>query len=178
MLSRTPQNTATGFLRRPHTWLIAAAFLLVSSGLAASSTAPVQQQSSPAAAPAPVDDSNYPVFMKVCRNCHDAERIVSVRRSRVEWEGILDTMATKGAQGTDEEWETVLHYLLHYYGKVYINRSTAAELVEVLGISDKDAAAIGAYRKDKGDFADFDALAKVPGIDVKMLEQKRDAIAF
>jgi DNA uptake protein ComE-like DNA-binding protein len=34
------------------------------------------------------------------------------------------------------------------------------------------------YRKDNGDFADFDALGKVPGLSTEKLAPLRDAIVF
>ncbi len=48
----------------------------------------------------------------------------------------------------------------------------------MLGISDKDAEAIVEYRKANGEIKDFDALSKVPGIDLEKLKQGRDAITF
>ena len=41
-----------------------------------------------------------------------------------------------------------------------------------------EAQKIVRYRDDHGPFADFDALAKVPGVDAKKLEKNRDAITF
>jgi competence protein ComEA len=176
---RTPQNAIIRGFRRPGLWVTAAALVLVSSGVAASGNAPAPPQSTtPSPSTAAPDDPKYPVFMKVCRNCHDADRVISGRRSRVEWEEVLDKMAAKGAQASDEEWDVVLRYLLQNVGRVYVNRCAPEELIEVLGLSEKDAAAIVAYRKDKGTFPDFDALAKVPGLDPKALEQNRDAIVF
>ena len=34
------------------------------------------------------------------------------------------------------------------------------------------------YRREHGPFEDFDALAKVPGLNLEKLEKKRDAISF
>jgi len=163
-------------IRNSRAWLIAGAVILVSSGLTAASRTPVtirQTQGNPASS-----DASYPIFIRVCGNCHDSERVTASRRSKVDWEDVINTMVTKGAEGSDQDFETVLQYLLHYYGKVYVNRCVASELVTVLGLPQKDADAILAYKKDKGNFADFDALTKVPGIDVKALEAHRDAIVF
>jgi DNA uptake protein ComE-like DNA-binding protein len=38
--------------------------------------------------------------------------------------------------------------------------------------------AIAAYRKANGFFRDFEAVTRVPGIDVKTLEEHKDAVAF
>ena len=37
----------------------------------------------------------------------------------------------------------------------------------------KDAEAIVKYREDKGTFADFESLAKVPGVDVERVEEEK-----
>jgi DNA uptake protein ComE-like DNA-binding protein len=48
----------------------------------------------------------------------------------------------------------------------------------VLKIPEKDADAIVAFRTANGPFTDFDALAKVPGVDIEALKQSRDAVSF
>lgn len=155
--------------------VIAGALLLASiAGAAAKGSVPQQS----GASPSPTEDPNYPVFTRICGDCHDSGRVVAQRRSKVDWEDVLNKMADKGATGSDDDFNTVLKYLLKHYGLVYINKAPSAELAMVLSLSDKDADAIVAYRKANGNFADFDALAKVPGIDVKALEQHRDAISF
>lgn len=65
-----------------------------------------------------------------------------------------------------------------HYGKVYINTATLDEITTSLGLSPKDADAIVAHRKANGPFRDFESVKKVPGIDVKTLEEHRDAVAF
>ena len=59
-----------------------------------------------------------------------------------------------------------------------INTATADEITLSLGLSDKDAQAILDDRKANGKFADYGALAKVPGIDLKALEAHKDALGF
>jgi competence protein ComEA len=114
----------------------------------------------------------------MCNECHDTGRISSTRRTRTDWEDQIDQMIQEGAKGTDKEFETVVGYLLRTFGKVYINSAKADEIVAVLTLSQKDADAIVAYRTANGKFADFDALKKVPGIDVKKLEGRQDAVGF
>ena len=58
------------------------------------------------------------------------------------------------------------------------NVAEAEDLAIVVGVSKKDAEAIVRYRQAQGDFPDFDALAKVPEIDVEKLSKGRDAITF
>lgn len=135
----------------------------------------------PAAARAGQDPDNKSagVFTAVCGKCHPVERVTAARRTRAQWEEAITTMITaRGAQVSDEEFDIVLEYLVRTHGRVAVNRAPAEDIVEVLDIPDAQAAAIVAYRKEHGPFADFDALAKVPGLDRAQLETRRDALSF
>ena len=48
----------------------------------------------------------------------------------------------------------------------------------ILSLSEKDAKGIVAYRDANGAFADFEAVKKVPDIDLKKLEEHKDAVTF
>ena len=133
---------------------------------------PAAQQTTPA------DDPGAALFGQMCIKCHDAARITAMRRTGTEWEEILNKMIEKGATGTEKEFETVYAYVLRNFGKLNINAATADDIATILGLSEKDAEAIVAYRKANGPFADFDAVKKVPGIDLKKLDEQKDAVAF
>lgn len=125
------------------------------------------------------NDPAAPVFTNVCGKCHPKERVTAMRRTRSQWEEVITTMiTTRGAQVSDEDFDTVLGYLTREHGRVNVNRAPAPDLVEVLHLSDAVAASIVTYRKEHGAFEDFDALAKIPGIDRGQLEAMRDAIVF
>jgi competence ComEA-like helix-hairpin-helix protein len=125
------------------------------------------------------DAKSVQVLMNNCARCHPIDRVTSMRRSRPQWEEVITTMITaRGAQVSDEDFGTILDYLVKEYGRVNVNRGQAEDLIEVLAISDKAAAAIVAYRKEHGSFEDFETLAKVPGVERDLLEKKRDAITF
>ncbi len=132
----------------------------------------------PAAGSAAASDKNAAVYTRTCSLCHDAQRILSNRRTRDQWSEVIDKMVERGAQGSDEDFNAVLEYLVSHYGRINVNRGSAKDLETVLKLSDKDAEAIVAYRKDHGPIADFDALSQVPGIDVPKLSQNRDGISF
>jgi competence ComEA-like helix-hairpin-helix protein len=124
------------------------------------------------------EDPSYPLFTQMCNKCHDAARITAQRRNKFEWEEVINKMIEKGAMGTEKDFETVYDFLLRNFGKVDVNRAAAEEIAMVLALPSKDAEAIVAYRKANGSFADYDAVAKVPGIDVKKLEIHKDALTF
>ena len=124
------------------------------------------------------DDAPAAAFRRVCSNCHDAERILSTRRTRTQWEEVIEKMIDRGAEGTSDDFTTAEEYLLRVSGRVNVNRASSKDMVTVLSITQKDADAIAEYRKANGEFKDFDSLAKVPGIDQEKLNKGRDAISF
>jgi len=124
------------------------------------------------------DDAPAAAFRRVCSNCHDAERILSTRRTRTQWEEVIEKMIDRGAEGTSDDFTTAEEYLMRVSGRVNVNRASTKDMMTVLSISDKDASAIAEYRKTNGEFKDFDALTKVPGIDLDKLNKGRDAISF
>jgi len=124
------------------------------------------------------DDASAGAFQRVCSSCHDAQRILATRRTKTQWEEIIGKMIDRGATGTDEDFTAAEEYLLKISGRVNVNRAAPADMAKVLGIPEKQATAIADYRKANGDFADFDALCKVPGIDVDKLKTEQDAISF
>lgn len=148
-------------------------------------TAPAGPPAGPAAtasqgpaAGSAASDKNAAIYTRTCSLCHDAQRILSNRRTRDQWSEVIDKMVERGAQGSDDDFNAVLEYLVSHYGRINVNRGSATDLETVLKLSGKDAAAIVAYRKEHGPFADFDALSQVPGIDIEKLSLNRDGISY
>jgi competence ComEA-like helix-hairpin-helix protein len=148
------------------------AAVALAAGLFASVTASV------AAGRQEPEDHAAVAFKRVCATCHDAERILSARRTRTQWEEVIDKMIERGAAGTDEDFAAAEQYLLRVSGRVNVNRALSTDIMDVLGLTQKDADAILEYRKSNGEFKDFDELCKVPGIDLEKLKQGRDAVSF
>ena len=117
------------------------------------------------------------VFLNRCGSCHGTERALAAPRTRKGWEVVLADMANIGAQLETGEQEAVLAFLTERHGLVNVNTANAEELVG-LGLSNKDAETIGAYRSEHGPFADFAALHRVPGLDVDRLNAVRERVAF
>src|SRR5438046_234898 len=57
------------------------------------------------------------LVMNVCTQCHDLARITSKKRTKEEWNDTVDKMATRGAKASDEEFDTIVTYLVKYFGK-------------------------------------------------------------
>jgi competence ComEA-like helix-hairpin-helix protein len=114
-----------------------------------------------------------------CGSCHGLDVVVAQHATKDGWQSIVDYMVSRGATGTPEEIKTIVEYLAaNFPAKTNVNKATSADLQTQLELSAKDADAIVKYRTDHGDFKDWDSLTKVPGIDAKKLEAKKDSIAF
>ena len=158
-----------------HLVVTAAAILLASTLTTAS---PSGQSTAQQPAASADTDPAHDLFIQTCNRCHDAARITALRRTKTEWEEVINKMIERGATGSEEDFVTVFGYLRRQYGKVFINSATTDEITTTLRLSSKDADAVIAFRKANGNFQDFDAVKKVPDIDVKTLEEHKDAVAF
>jgi len=163
---------------RPSFALSVAAATLLLSTLAVATPSQGAQQAIQKESPTVAEDPDTGLFHRLCDECHTSAQIVSRRRTRAEWEDVITKMIEKGLGAPEKDLETVFAFLNRNYGRVLINRAPADEIVAVLQVSQQDADALVAYRKTAGAFADFEAIRKVPGIDMKKLENKKDAIAY
>ena len=179
-----PQNSGPLTFRK---WLAATGMALLGAMAGAVAAQEPAPQAPTAQAPAPGETPPGFVlaagpgmadFQRVCVLCHTPDRIVTVRRTKTEWEEVLDKMITRGAQITDDNYGPIADYLLRNYGKVNVNRAVKEDLVLIAGVAPTEAENILKFRSEHGPFADFEALTKVPGVDVKKLDQKKEAITF
>jgi len=175
-----PEERGSG---RPPAWLGVACAMLASGWAVMVGVA--QEPAAGAPPPAPAGQQmvlasgpGADVFQRVCVLCHTPDRIVSVRKSKVEWEEIIDKMITRGAQVTDDNYGPIEDYLLRNYGKVNVNKAVKDDLVVIGGLTAAEADAVVAFRTASGPIADFAALGKVPGLDAKKLDERRDAFTF
>ena len=157
-------NTDTGHLPARLTLAVAVVLFVGAVTLAAGGQSP--------------DDHPATAFKRVCSSCHDAERILATRRTRTQWEEVIEKMIDRGAVGTEDDFVAAEQYLLRVSGRGNVNRALSNDIVSVLGLTEKDADAITEYRKANGDFKDFDDLCKVPGINLEKLKEGRDAVSF
>jgi len=154
---------------------IAAGALVVAVALRAAPVAGTAQAGQAAVLP---ESPQTALFVRVCANCHDAERTSSRRRTRPEWAETVRQMVEDGAEATDEEVAVILDFLVSNFGAVAVNTAKAEDLVTVLAISRKDADAIVAYRTANGSFANFEAIKNVPEIDIAPLERRKTSLRF
>jgi competence protein ComEA len=103
-------------------------------------------------------------------------------QDRAGWEATINKMAGFGANATDDEFTEILDYLTKNFpsptAPVNVNKATAAQLVSGLGLSTAEGDAIVKYREKNGDFKTIDDLKKVPDVDAKKIDAKKDRLAF
>jgi competence ComEA-like helix-hairpin-helix protein len=121
------------------------------------------------------------VASKVCTACHDVDQIRQRRLSRDEWAEIVDDMVDRGAKPTAQEENAILAYLEENFGpnsKLLVNSAPLAEWRSVAGLTVAEARAVLEYRQRNGDFHEIGDLLKVPGVDSRKIEAKREIFSF
>jgi len=95
------------------------------------------------------------------------------------WQSVIDDMKSRGADGTDEDFKTIITYLSKYFGPaVKINTDSAKDISANLGLTDAEGAAIVKYRTDNGNFHTWDDVMKVPGLDTSKLKGLQQRVKF
>jgi len=95
---------------------------VIAFALGDGSTAPAQTTSirPPAAAaedrPLP-DGPGKAVIIKMCTKCHGSAVFTGMRMSRDGWQDEVQSMITRGAEGTPSEVRSVIDYLAAHYGR-------------------------------------------------------------
>src|SRR5450432_2592013 len=111
--------------------------------------------------PGPAKDK----LVKLCSGCHEVDLVAARRHTKTEWQGVMEDMVARGADGSEEELALVVEYLNKNLGKISVNSVKAKELEEGLKISEHDAQAIVAWREQHGKFKSLEEVRKVPGVD-------------
>ncbi len=136
------------------------------------------------------EGSGREMVRKMCGGaCHEIDVVTSERLSKQGWSNIVDSMVSRGATGTDDEIAAVIDYLAQHFGrekaagssseiKINVNTETAKALAAGLTLSQDEAQAIVEYREKEGKFKTWEDLKKVPGLDVKKIESKKDRVIF
>jgi competence protein ComEA len=116
---------------------------------------------------------------KRCGSCHSPQIVAGEDETRDQWNDTLNQMMGMGAPLTEDEFNQILDYLANSFPpKVRINRATAERIADGLDLTDKQAQAIVQYRQQHGNFKSFEDLLRVPGLDAKVMADKKKFIAF
>ena len=173
--------------------LVAAAFTMFVTGLAASASRTPQAKPAGKVDPAIMNksvgemtseeegqfsDAAEATIERVCIACHPFENIIKTRRTVREWNDQVLVMKGRGAPGTDPDFVTIKKYLIRYYGIVRVNAATTEELTSVLGLSPKAASAVVEYRTAHGRIPDVDTFLRIDGVDKAKIEEQPEALRF
>ena len=120
---------------------------------------------------------------KVCSQCHELERSLSLRQDRSGWQATINKMVDLGAKASDAELAAALDYLSAHYPaedvpRINVNKASAIDLESALTLRRSQAAAIIEYRDKNGPFHTIEDLKKVPGIDAAKIDAKKDRLVF
>jgi len=121
--------------------------------------------------------------LRVCGKCHSPTIVLAYGQKREGWEKTITKMVHMGAQGTDEDFTDIADYLTAHFPpstipKIFVNKATDEQFAKILEISIDDAKAIVAYRDKNGEFKSIDDLKRVPNVDTKKIDAKKDNLVF
>lgn len=119
------------------------------------------------------------VLLRMCSDCHGLDQVTSNKYPKKQWTYVVDDMVSRGAQGSEEDVNSVIGYLSRNFGKpLNINTSTAKEIEAGLSFTPAQSELIVQYRTEKGAFKTYEDLLKVPGLDAELLEEQKKNILF
>jgi competence ComEA-like helix-hairpin-helix protein len=119
------------------------------------------------------------LYEKICGACHGTDVVFKTRTTKEKWKNTVDEMASRGAEGTDEQLDIIIDYLAKCFGpRVNVNKAAPKEIETQFELTSTEAEAIVKYRQDKGDFKDVADLKNVTGLDFAKIESVRYRIIF
>jgi competence protein ComEA len=119
------------------------------------------------------------IFVRMCSDCHGLDQVTTSKYPKKQWTYVVDDMVSRGAEGSDEDVNSVISYLSRNFGKpLNINTSTAKEIETGLSFTAAQSELLVRYRTDKGAFKTYEELLKVPGLDADLLEEQKKNILF
>ena len=128
------------------------------------------------------------VVERVCAPCHGVARIALRKLDKDGWARLVESMVNLGAKGSDDDIRIVVQYLSATFplpdsekmnpDKVNVNKASSVRLTNTLKLFPEEADAIVAYREKNGSFKEWQDLTKVPGVDPKKIEARKEHITF
>jgi competence protein ComEA len=120
---------------------------------------------------------------RVCSQCHELARSISLRQDHAGWEATVNKMVGMGATASDAELKSITDYLAAHFAaeempRINVNKARAIDLESGLSLRRSESAAIIEYRTKHGPFKSIEDLKKVPNIDVAKIEAKKDRLTF
>ena len=118
------------------------------------------------------------VLTKMCTSCHGTDVITDAPRTVPSWIDTVLSMKDFGAEGSDEDWKAVTDYIVVNLAHLQVNKSTAAEMAQVLRVSEKAGEEVVAYREKQGGFKTIADLKQAPGLDAALIDTLAPRLIF
>ena len=114
----------------------------------------------------------------VCSSCHSPDYITDTARNAKGWSDIFEMMQAYGATATDAEWMQIKAYILGQIAQIDVNKATADDLQKLFEVDAPLAKAIVDTRTANGNFKTIDDVKKVPGLDAKKVDYRKNRLEF
>jgi competence ComEA-like helix-hairpin-helix protein len=115
---------------------------------------------------------------QVCATCHGVDLLVPSSRTAQQWRDTMGAMKTAGAKATDDDWKTIVDYIMGNVAFLNVNKASVDDVRLVFGVPEKVAQAIVAARDTRGGFTSIDDLKQIPDLDQKRVEALRARLTF
>jgi len=137
----------------------------------------------PARAQTLPDGPGKEATVRVCSQCHELARSVSLHQDFAGWQATMQKMVALGATASPEDFEAILNYLAKNYPaaeppKLEINTARPIDIEAALTVRHSQALAFVAWRDKHGPIRSLDELKNAPGIDFAKFESHRERIVF
>jgi competence protein ComEA len=113
----------------------------------------------------------------VCTTCHNLQIVMDTPMSYDAWRDTVQAMVDRGANGTDRQFDDIMHYLHRTMTTINVNAADADELAIVLNVSETVARSIIA-RRNTQKFTGLTELKSVPGVNGSTIDAKARLIFF
>ncbi len=142
------------------------------------------------------------IVQRACGTCHSLDVVIAERGPAAHWSQVVNQMIARGATLSDPEIDTVVKYLSSHFGpaspgaasgsagigapsasgptaaRINVNTASAQELQSSLGLKQRDAEGVVAYRNKNGKFKTWQDVAEVPEVSPNQIEALQDRLAF
>jgi len=115
---------------------------------------------------------------QVCATCHGVDLLVPSSRTATQWRDTMGAMKTAGAKASDEDWKTIVDYIMGNLAFLNLNKATVEDVRLVFGVPEKVAQAVVAARDKQGGFKTVDDLKQVPDLDQKRVDAIKARLTF
>jgi hypothetical protein len=139
-------------------------------------------QTPPARTPGQLPDGpGKATYESVCSLCHPSSAPAGKQWTREEWNLKVIEMLQEEPDVTADERKQIVDYLTSVFkpgGRIYINLAGTKDLVKLLDISLDEAERIVTHRRDKGPFANVEAVKSVAGVSAAKIDTKARDLEF